>query len=180
MRLKLTQKLINMFKKIWNDPVGSKVIAVGIIGVLSILFAYIQSLVQEITFQESITKLYNLKIRVVYVILGGVLFLIGRHLFKGKGYYNKKQERLRKFNKMTVEQNDILLRWGVYFSFEGTPFIDDLTAFCTKHQPPMRFVNGTCPVRDCENSKQQMNGHMLKNHVESMLIDEWEKINKGS
>lgn len=172
-------KLKSMLKKIWNDPVGSKVISVGIVGIISIIFAYVQSLVQGITFQESVVKLYNLKVRVVYVFLGLIVILIVRHFFKERGIYSRKENRLRKFNNMAIEKHDILLRWGVYFELDGTPFISDPTPFCAKHQPPIRFVNGTCPIRDCENSKQKLYGYAVKNHIESMLIDKWEKINKG-
>ena len=64
----------------------------------------------------------------------------------------------------------------MYFDYE-TPFISDLTPFCTKHPgPPLRFLQNRCPIDGCENSRNLFNYHATKNIIESDLIDRWEKL----
>ncbi|GAB4156253.1 MAG: hypothetical protein Tsb0033_06590 [Winogradskyella sp.] len=166
-----------MLKRIWKDPVGSKVIAVGILGVLSLIYAKIISVSDDITFSEAYERIFEIKIRLIYVVGGIFLFLLFKRIFtKKKGYYSSKQKKLREFNKTTDPNTDIMFRWGVYFDYD-TPFISDLTAFCTKHEgPPIRFVNDRCTLRDCENHRNRIDLHMVKNLIESDLIDRWEKI----
>ena len=79
-------------------------------------------------------------------------------------------------NNETDPQTGILFRWGVFFDYD-TPFISDLTAFCTKHPgAPIRFIDNSCPVRDCENHRNRIDLYQVKNIIESELIDKWRKI----
>ncbi len=113
----------------------------------------------------------------MFVIVAVLIYLVGRRFIKKKEqYYSKKQQLLRQFNKTEITESGILLRWNVYFDYE-TPFIADLTAFCTRHDgPPLRFIHNHCPVSGCENSRNTLNEYALKNAIESDLIDRWEKI----
>ena len=165
-----------MIKKIWKDPVWSKVIAVGIIALISLIYAKIKSVSDEISFVDALKSLLDIKISVVYAIGIIIAFLILRRLFKKKdGYYSAKQEKLRQFNKTTDPNTGIQFKWGVYFDYD-TPFIGDLTAFCTKHDgPPIRFMNDRCPIQGCENSNNRIDNYAVKNFIESDLIDRWEK-----
>jgi len=170
-----------MIKKIWSDPVWSKVISVGIIGLLTLGYTKILSLTEEITFKEAFNKILEIKIAVVYVFIAIVAFWILKFFFKRifkkeKSIYSKKQQDLRSFNKTTDPNTGILFRWGVYFNY-GTPFIADLTAFCTKHgATPIRFINNRCPFHDCTNSHNRIDEYAVKNFIESDLIDRWEKM----
>ena len=166
-----------MIKKIWKDPVWSKVIAVGIIGLISIIYAKVKSASDEITFIDALRGMLDIKISLVYLFGAILIFLILKRIFKRKdGYYSAKQEKLREFNKTTDPNTDILFKWGVYFDYE-TPFISDLTPFRTKHDgPPIRFMNDRCPIRECENSRNHIDNYAVKNFIESDLIDRWEKI----
>lgn len=170
-----------MFKKIWSDPVWSKVISVGIVGLITLGYTKFLSVTEDVTFREAFNQILEIKIALVYVLLALVAYWILAYIFrklfkKEKAYYSTKQQKLRSFNKTIDPKTEILFRWGVYFDYD-TPFIADLTAFCTKHgEPPIRFMGHRCPSPDCPNSRQQINEHAVKNFIESELIDRWEKI----
>lgn len=166
-----------MIKKIWNDSVGSKVIAVGILGIISLVYAKIISATEGITFSQAYQSIFEIKVRLIFVVGAIILFLILRRVFKKKeSYYSSKQKKLRELNNSKDPNTDILFRWGVYFDHD-TPFISDLNAFCTKHEgAPIRFVNKRCSIHGCENSRKQIDFHMVKNLIESDLIDRWEKM----
>ncbi|SIN67369.1 hypothetical protein [Algoriphagus halophilus] len=170
-----------MIKKIWTDPVWSKVISVGIIGLLTLGYTKFVSVTEKVTFREAFNKILEIKIEVVYVILAlvtyWVLKFVYRKIFKKeKAYYSLKQQKLRSFNKTTDPNTGILFKWGVFFNYDR-PFISDLTAFCTKHgDTPIRFMGDSCSIQGCENSRQRIDKHAVKNLIESDLIDRWEKI----
>lgn len=166
-----------MIRKLWKDPVGSKVIAVGILGVISLIYAKIISATEGITFSQAYQSIFEIKVRLIYVAGAIILVLLLRRIFKNKkSFYSSKQKKLREFNNSKDPNTDILFRWGVYFDYD-TPFIADLDAFCTKHEgAPIRFINDRCPIHGCENSRNQINLHMVKNLIESDLIDRWEKM----
>jgi hypothetical protein len=80
------------------------------------------------------------------------------------------------FNNYIIEEPNILMRWKVSF-LNDTPFITNLTAFCQKHEgAPIRFIHNYCPVQDCENKRIVFNELVIKNEIESDLIDRWEKM----
>lgn len=170
-----------MIKKIWNDPVLSKVIAVGIVGLISLIYAKFISATENLTFEDAFNKVLALKIGVIYVLASlvsyWILSWIYKKLFKKTdSYYNDKQKKLREFNNTLDQNTGILFRWGVYFNYE-TPFIADLTPFCTKHGgTPLRFINSRCPVQGCENERQTIDNYIVKNIIESELIDRWDNM----
>lgn len=170
-----------MIKKIWKDPVWSKVIAVGIIGLISLGYAKFLSAIDNVTFKEALDKILEIKISIVYVLAILIIYWILAWLFKQifkkeKSIYNAKQQKLREFNKTTDTETGILFKWGVFFNHE-TPFISDLTAYCTKHgETPIRFIGIHCSIQGCENSRKIIDKYVVKNLIESELIDKWEKI----
>lgn len=166
-----------MIKKIWTDPVWSKVISVGIIGLISLGYAKFISVTEKITFKDAYKEIFEIKISIVYVLGLVLLYWLLKMIFKKKKTtYNKQQRKLRTFNK-TIDQNTgIQFTWGVYFDLDETPFISDLTAFCTKHgEIPIRFIGNSCQFQGCVNSKP-INYNIVKNMIESDLIDRWEKL----
>ncbi|HHT9146120.1 MAG: hypothetical protein Q7J76_08240 [Candidatus Brocadiaceae bacterium] len=170
------KKFFQTLSKIWNDPVWSKVIAVAIVASVSLIYATVQNKTEGVSFADSFKKILDLKVKIIYIAGAIIIYLIGKRIFKRKdSFYNRKQTKLREFNKLEDKQNFILYRWGVFFDYE-TPFISDLTPFCTRHDAtPIRFVGSSCPIAGCNNNRQQINLHLAKNHIESVLIDEWEK-----
>jgi hypothetical protein len=170
-----------MIKKIWTDPVWSKVIAVGIVALITLSYTKFLSVTENVTFKEAFDKTIDIKIPVVYIIIILIINWIIAWLFKNifkkeKSFYNTKQQKLRTFNETTDPNTGILFKWGVFFDYE-TPFISDLTAFCTKHgETPIRLMGDCCPIQGCENSRQRIENCAVKNLIESDLIDRWEKI----
>lgn len=173
-----------MLKKIWSDSVWSKVIASAIIGLSLIVYTKIESISKEITFAESLKIILDIKISVVYVIGIILVFLILNSIikkfFKSKNsYYSKKQKKLREFNKIADIEMGLLYKWNVYFEQNGTPFIADLTGFCTKHgKAPLKLINNKCPIRDCDNYRINLDESLAKNHIESLILNDWDEINK--
>ena len=168
-----------MLKKIWKDPVGSKIIAWSIIGLIGLATIKITSLAKGITFNEALEYFYELKVRIVYVLIALLLtFILIRVFRRKKGYYSKAQNKLRKFNKSQDPETGILYKWKVYFKSNGDPFISDLEFYCTKHDDvPIRFIRNNCPINGCENSRVRLDEYGTKNHIESIVINEWDKSN---
>lgn len=168
-----------MLKKIWKDPVGSKIIAWSIIGLIGIASIKITSLAKGITFNEALEKFYEFKVRIIYVLITLLLtFILIRVLKKKKSYYSKTQKKLREFNKSLDPETEILTKWNVYFKTNGNPSISDFEMFCKKHDDvPIRFIANRCPVQGCENSRIRIDEYGIKNHIESMVINDWEKLN---
>jgi len=167
-----------MIKKVWKDPVWSQVIAFGILSLISLIIAKIKSITDNITFEQALNSLFELKVRLVYVIIALFIILIVLQLFKrNKSFYSRKQLKLRKFNKMTDENNGILFKWKVSFDFGNKPFISDLTFFCLKHgNVPIKFMNNRCPIPECENSEKIIDIPRTKNFIESRVLHYWEQI----
>ncbi|WP_299989329.1 hypothetical protein [uncultured Pontibacter sp.] len=170
-----------MIKNIWKDPVWSKVISVGIIGLISLAYARFISVTEHLTFQQALNKIIEIRISVIYIICGIISYwvlawVIRNLLKKDNELYNKKQRELRKFNKHHEPKSGLLARWQVLFDYD-TPFISDLSVFCTKHDgPPVRFMDNKCPFLDCPNSMQIINKEAIKNLIESDLIHKWDNL----
>ncbi len=170
-----------MIKKIWTDPVWSKVIAVGIVALITLGYTKFLSVSEEVSFKDAFDKILEIKITVFYVIVAITIYwivswVIKRIFRKNNSIYTKQQQKLREVNKSEDSQSGLLFKWDVFFDYQ-TPFIANLTVFCTKHgQTPIRFMGDRCSVPGCENSRQQINKYALKNFIESDLIDKWEKL----
>jgi hypothetical protein len=151
--------LVYLFDKIWGNSIDWEKVKTVKIG-------------EFLTAQVSIYQI------LIFLIFATAIFLLGRKFIGNKSqYYSKKQRKLRSLNKTEIPEEGILLRWKVFFDYD-TPFIADLTAFCTRHDgPPMRFIHKRCPVQGCDNSRSPFNEFDMKNAIESDLIDKWEKIN---
>jgi hypothetical protein len=167
-----------MIKKIWKDPVWSKVIAGVTLITISFIYVIIKSITSDISFQEAFQGLVNTKIRVVYVLALIFLYLILRQIFKKKyGFYAKNQKKLlRQFNKHQDTEAGLQYKWIVHFAGD-TPSISNFTVFCTKHgEIPIKFFVDRCPVPECENSKKSFDILGVKNNFESVLIEKWDKL----
>src|ERR1039457_5223551 len=106
--------------------------------------------------------IYPLQIRIFELILYplvvfGLYYFINKKFNKGNSIYSKKQLKLREFNHYDIKEHGVRYTWEVYFEYNDTPFISDLTVFCIlpNHQGlPLRYVNHRCPDYDCPNNKQ--------------------------
>jgi hypothetical protein len=170
-----------MIKKIWTDPVWSKVIAVGIVALITLGYTKFLSISEEVSFKEAFDRILEIKISVFFVLVAITIYSIAslalkRNFRKNNSIYTRQQQKLREFNKSADTKAGLLFKWDVFFDYQ-TPFIADLTVFCTKHgQAPIRFMGDSCSVQGCENSRHRIDKYALKNLIESELIDRWEKI----
>ena len=176
-----------MLSKIWKDPVWSKVIASCIIGATLLLYAALQERNKAIPFADTFSSILKSEIRVSNILICLSVFYIGKwtlgtiakeRITKEPSIYNKKQQQVRKFNKIEDKELQVAYRWEIYFDMAGKPFISDLDAFCLNHgETPIRFMDGRCPQIGCENHRKSFSEHIAKNHIESMILNEWDKLN---
>jgi hypothetical protein len=167
----------SMIKRIWKEPVGSSVISSIIIGILTLIGIKVKSNYDDKSFNETFNWTIDYQVKLSYVIGIIILLLIIRAIFKSKNdYYNRKQRKLRKFNYTVDPDLGIRSEWGVYFGDYGKPFIADLEFYCTEHgEAPIRF-NHNCNIKECKNSRINLDEYKVKNHLESLVINEWNKI----
>jgi len=74
-----------MIKRIWKDPVWSKVIAYGIIALISATIIWIKSIIDETSLIETLKNLITLKVPLIYIIIGLILLVIIRTILNKKG-----------------------------------------------------------------------------------------------
>lgn len=169
-----------MIKKIWHDPVGSKVIAWVIIGILTLVGVAIKSSYDEKSFYETLLWFFNFPIPIYAILIALVTLVLIRKIIKRKKqFYNSKQRKLREFNYSIDTERNIRTEWTVYFGSNGKPFITDLEFFCLEHgNVPIRLFNNRCSHIGCKNASLNFNTFELKNYFESLVINEWNKLNR--
>jgi hypothetical protein len=84
--------MIEKIKKIWNDPVGSKLIAGGIMGLISLIYLTKISLVNDESFIENAKQFLNIKITILNIIFGIFTFLVIWIIIIKVKKRNKKEE----------------------------------------------------------------------------------------
>jgi hypothetical protein len=170
-------------KEFWKDPVWSKVISVGILGIISLLFTQILSITENLSFDESLNKVLNLKLKIIYIIGSIIIFWILKFIYnkvfnKNKNYYTKTQKQLLEFRSMRDNQQNLAFRWNTYFKDNGNPFISDLEIYCTNHgEMPIKFLGNNCQVNNCKNSDININEYAAENYIESEVQHYWDKLN---
>jgi len=172
-----------MFRKIWIDPVGSKVISAAILA----LCAYIYSIFSTDTFGVVISKVWYYKIGLGWTIFIVTVLITIQGIWNKKSNSsikmisdskNQKQENFRRANTKILFGDDILVRFTTWFSSSsGLPFIDDEIAYCNLHPAPMRMNLQGCPERNCKHNDYQIDMRIAKHKIESILVDHWEKSN---
>jgi len=168
-------------QKIWKDPVWSKVISVGIVAFTTFVYTLVSSLLNNISIGQSFKSLFDIKIRLSYIIGIWILYYLGVKLIATRHrdkYDERKRKALQEFNRMEDNALGMIFTWKVHFD-EDTPFISDLTAFCTNHEgAPIRFMNEKCPVIGCKNNLEEDRFDLsrVKNYIESQLIERWNRM----
>lgn len=172
-------------KKIWADPVWSKVISVGIIALLGVLTPFLLRLFgfKDFTFEKAFIIILdcfkdftNYKISIGQVIIGIIILVILLLVVKfivsraNKSKINYKESAIKNFKSHYEAQPKVSYTWTVYLQDNDVPFIVDLNAFCHHHNPPLRFITDRCPDPTCLNHHRPIEISLTKNHIESMLI----------
>ena len=176
---------MNWLKKVWNDPVGSKVIA-------GIIFAGFAQIVQKIS-PEMWNKFYNFKIPVIWVIVVlfalWLIFGVYKRIIRKKkkpvqSIYTKEQLELKKYSQK--QMGSILWKWEVLvggFHFEQ-PKTSNLQPYCTLHDTPLKMravSNYECPFPNCLNhfpisEMYTENPMQVKYIIESELETKYEQL----
>ena len=175
-----------MFKKIWSDPVWSKVISAIIIAVGSFLISIIYSVSTKLTLKQSFTFLWDYQIKLgptIIVIIFGLLILalIQNITQKGPSKIEKLESKFhQKFRKIDDSADSITYRFNAYISsYTNFPFISELRVYCTAHndgEKLMSFYSG-CPDPNCSKHRISFDQKFLKTQIETNLLREWENMN---
>lgn len=164
------------FKKIWSDPVWSKVISAGIIAIISTITIQIYSYYSNVGFYVVLNHIINLSIPLKYLLILPIIYFIIKYLKNNKNY-SPKQNKLRKYNNDFDPDSELLFKWDVHFDNYKKPFISNLEVFCKKHgDTPMRMYGNKCMYKDCPNSKIEIDKLVLNNIIESDLIHKWDNM----
>lgn len=174
---------MDKIKEFWKDPVWSKIISVGILAFMTFIYAKIKSISENNSVWDVIYALwdtiYNFEIKVIYIILLVIVYRLAKNIiFRNKNSLKIKQQILKdKVNKIKDTSQGIMVRCDVYFDVYNKPQVFNVVAFCLKHgEPPLKMSKyGGCTDPNCENST--INNYSIQNFVESIVINEWDKIN---
>ena len=162
---------MNTIRKIWNDPVWSKIISVSIIGLFTLLFAFIKSWIEKTSLTLAIAEILNYKISLLYVILILLIVYFTYLLFKKISGPSRAQKAIKKYNSELNEEKGLMLKWDVEFQNNGKPYVNNIQALCTKHGVvPLQFYDRKCPVENCENAKFDIDYQKVFNHITSYVM----------
>lgn len=163
------------FKKIWSDPVWSKVISVIIVASAGLLFTYISSIIDNSAFQEELLSFLNIKISLwLGIILFFTLTAFVNYLKQRKKQFKYDNETLNldkeMFEKLKslLPQNGSINEFRSYYTFLGFEFDDiedfrDFKEYCKRSD--FDFFHPTL-----ENLK-----HELLNSIEIFLRNFYDK-----
>lgn len=96
------------FIKIWKDPVGSKLISVGIIAIVTSLFIYVKSLILNEEFKRSFIEFWSYKLA-FWIIVGVILVFYVLNLFRNnKRSIANSQEPIFTYDEKTIKLDQVL------------------------------------------------------------------------
>ena len=125
-----------------------------------------------------------LSIFVGLIILVIIVFLSRRIISKLIGNQEERfVDKLKQFNKIIDEENNVKITWDVGMDsiYNHDPFPYNIRVFCLNHNDlPLQMMNGHCPDPNCPNNQKFFHKHILKNSIESMLLQQWEVIKDES
>jgi hypothetical protein len=112
-------------KRIWNDPVGSKLISAAILFIITTIYISIESYYKEKSFSEVLTDILNskldLKTILILLLVIGMLYIIYNLIFSFKYTESTKKSDIELFN--TIRNNkldqDNTINFLREFNFRG-------------------------------------------------------------
>jgi hypothetical protein len=179
-----------MIKKIWNDPVGSKVIAAGVLfaiaGVCSLLTT--KPVVESLKDIWEYSTTFEFTFRLVYVV--GVIFLlwilypiVSKLVNKNKKpVIDEDEERRKQFCEANKKREDVgnklLYRFTTNISpSTNLPYVTNLKVYCTKHKIPLEVYLNGCTSTDCKNGNKMLDLDFIERTINSILVYSWEELN---
>lgn len=104
--------MIERFWKFWKDPVWSKVISAGIIGLIIFVYKLLESIVKKESFKQNLKNFWEQKYELWQFAIGTFLIILG--IFTFIKYKTKKKEQKNAFDNydltsihITSEENNV-------------------------------------------------------------------------
>lgn len=117
---------------------------------------------------------------ILLILIIGISYLLKFILTANKSSLNNKKEaELKKINTHIDEKEGIKITWDVSAEslYDSNPFAYNIQIFCIKHgRIPIRMMNGRCVNAGCPNADKYYDKYVIKNNIESVLIDAKNKI----
>ena len=114
-----------------------------------------------------------------------IVILISRKIIRK--FNSSREERLfkelKQFNNLICEQYKIKVTWDVGMGslFNNDPFPYNIRMFCLNHgSHPLQLMHGHCSAPNCPNNQYHFDENILKNEIESRLLQRWEKLKQKS
>ena len=119
---------------------------------------------------------------VIFVVLLAVVFIVIT-VFESKKDDKQKariKKQLEKNNTIIDQANGIKITWEVALPSMYNPNLHpyNIHIFCTKHEIPLLMQHGRCSDLQCPNSHVQYDESKIRNTIESILLNEQEKLMK--
>lgn len=125
---------------------------------------------------------FNIIDLVLFVVLLIVVFICITAFESNKSDRKKTRikKQLQKMNSFTDDNAGIKVTWDISIGtvYDNDPHPKNIRLFCTKHEIPLLMQHGRCTDLSCPNSLTQYDEHVIKNSIESMLLNEQEKLIK--
>lgn len=124
---------------------------------------------------------FNLIDLVIFVVLLVVVFIAITAIESKKGdrQNTKIKKQLEKKKSIIDTDNGIKITWDVAMPsiYNPNPHPYNINIFCTKHDIPLLMKYGRCTDLGCPNSLISLDESVIKNNIESILLNEQEKLN---
>lgn len=138
-------------KQVWRDPVLSKVISAGILGIISLIYNFINSKIDNTTFRDEFIKFWTLKVQLWHLIFLSAFALIVFLLTKKLGKFKYDDETLRLDRNFFSRIRETLLTEEMMLvpkrnGFSSNPFLEEslhkILDVCEESQKPsFAFIN---------------------------------------
>ena len=123
---------------------------------------------------------FNIIDLVVFVVVLIIVFVIFTAIESKNGdrQRTKIKKHLEKKKTLIIEDKEIKITWDVAMPsiYNQNPHPYNINIFCTKHNPPLLMKHGRCLDPKCPNSQIILDESIINNYIESMLLDEQEKL----
>ena len=125
---------------------------------------------------------FNLIDLVIFVVLLAVVFIVITAFESKNGDRQKARikKQLEKNSFFIDKRSGIKVTWDIYmgYMYDNDPHPTNIKIFCTKHTPPLLMEYGHCQDYRCSNFHKTIDEEKVKNYIESLLLNERDKITK--
>ena len=125
---------------------------------------------------------FNIIDLVIFIVLLTLVFVIFTAIESKKGDWQQARIKKQLEKKKTIidEENGIKITWDVAMPsiYNPNPHPYNVNIFCTKHEMPLLMKHARCTDLSCPNSLISLDESVIKNEIESMLLNEQEKFLK--